>query len=138
MPFVGRQFRPLARKKCGTSSTGRTGWDGQVETRKLDAFVPEGTSGWELGCGADFKKKAEEDFKSRTKNSSGFDKSETTFIFVTPRKWQDKGKWCQAKRKLGIWKDVRVYDSATIEEWLKARWLWMYGWRETLDCDMVG
>ena len=37
--------------------TGRTGWDGQVETRKLDAFVPEGTSGWELGCGTTSRRK---------------------------------------------------------------------------------
>src|SRR5262249_20163158 len=47
------------------------------------------------------------------------DKRNTTFVFVTPRKWQKKGEAVKAKAKLGIWKDVRVYDSASLEEWLE-------------------
>lgn len=97
----------------------RPGWDGIVEAAEMDAFVPAGTSGWELGADEDPKGKAEADFKKRTKNSLGLDKKKTSFVFVTPRKWQQKSQWCQAKKKLGMWKDVRVYDSASLEEWLE-------------------
>jgi hypothetical protein len=64
------------------------------------------------------KAQAEENFKKRTKNSQGLEKKKTSFVFVTPRKWQKKAEWCREKLALGIWKDVRVYDSATLEEWL--------------------
>jgi transcriptional regulator with XRE-family HTH domain len=97
----------------------RPGWDGIVEAAGSDAFVPSGTSGWEMGVDDDPKAKAEADYKKRTQNSLGLDKSLTSFVFVTPRKWQEKEKWRQAKLKLGHWKEVRVYDSASLEEWLE-------------------
>jgi hypothetical protein len=49
----------------------------------------------------------------------GIEKAATTYIVVTARKWQTKSKWCDEKNKVGVWKDVRVYDSATLEEWLE-------------------
>ena len=99
--------------------TQRPGWDGIVEAGAGDDFVPEGTSGWEVGADKNPQKKAEEDFTKRTKDSLGLDKKKTTFVFVTPRKWQKKGEWCRAKTALGAWKEVRVYDSASLEEWLE-------------------
>lgn len=97
----------------------RPGWDGLVEAGDADLFVPAGTSGWEMGTDKNPKKKADQDFEERTKNPLGLEKKQTTFIFVTPRKWQTKAEWCRAKLALGVWKDVRVYDSATLEEWLE-------------------
>ena len=40
-------------------------------------------------------------------------------MFVTPRKWLRKAEWRRDKEELGAWKDVRVYDSASLEEWLE-------------------
>ena len=97
----------------------RTGWDGIVEAEETDEFVPAGTSRWEMGVDKDPRKKAEGDFGKRTKAAGGLDKKKTTFVFVTPRKWQDKEEWCRAKAALGLWKEVRVYDSASLEEWLE-------------------
>ncbi len=97
----------------------RPGWDGIAEAAAGDEFVPEGTSGWELGVDQNPQKKAEEDFDKRTKNPLGLDREKTTIVFVTPRKWQKKEEWRRAKKELGIWKEVRVYDSATVEEWLE-------------------
>jgi transcriptional regulator with XRE-family HTH domain len=97
----------------------RPGWDGIVEAAAESAFVPSGTSGWELGVDKDPRQKAEEDYRNRTKNSSGLDKSKTTFIFVTPRKWTKKSEWCQEKNDLRVWKEVRAYDSADLEDWLE-------------------
>ena len=81
--------------------------------------MPAGTSVWELGVEKNPQKKAEEDFDKRTKDPLGLDREKTTFVFVTLRKWQKKEEWRRAKQDLGIWKEVRVYDSATLEEWLE-------------------
>jgi len=97
----------------------RPGWDGIVEAGETDIYVPAGTSVWEMGVDQNPQKKAEEDLAKRTKNSLDLEKKETTFVFVTPRKWQEKAAWCRAKVALGLWKDIRVYDSATLEEWLE-------------------
>lgn len=98
----------------------RPGWDGIVETASnRNAFVPSGLSGWEMGVGPDPERKAEDDFRKRAKSPLGLDPSQTCFVFVTPRKWLKKAEWCDKKRKLGLWKDVRVYDSANLEEWLE-------------------
>lgn len=95
------------------------GYDGHVETAKGNAFVPLGISVWEMGAGGDPGRKAEEDFQKRTKASHGLDTSQISFVFVTPRKWLKKAEWCEKKQKLGRWKDVRVYDSTNLEEWLE-------------------
>ncbi len=97
----------------------RPGWDGIVETVSGNAFVPSGLSGWEMGVDRDSERKAEDDFRKRTKNPLGLDPSQTCFVFVTPRKWLKKAEWRDKKRKLGLWKDVRVYDSANLEAWLE-------------------
>ena len=97
----------------------RPGWDGIVEAEAESPFVPAGTSGWELGVAEDPRRKAEEEYRKRTKNAVGLEKSQTTFIFVTPRKWPQKRAWCQEKNKLRIWKEVRAFDSADLEQWLE-------------------
>jgi transcriptional regulator with XRE-family HTH domain len=97
----------------------RPGWDGILETTKGNAFAPEGTSGWEMGVDKDPREKAEQDLRKRSKNPAGLDPAKTTFIFVTPRKWDGKSEWCRKKNRLGVWKDVRFYDSADLEEWLE-------------------
>ncbi len=99
--------------------TQRPGWDGIAEAGQADAFVPAGTSGWELGVEKNPQKKAEEEFGKRAKAPLGLDSMQTTFVFVTPRKWQKKAEWRRSKEALGEWKGVRVYDSASLEEWLE-------------------
>jgi len=97
----------------------RKGWDGYLETTSENSFIPSGISCWEIGTGKDPNSKAEIDFKKRTESCSELNKKQIHFIFVTPRKWEKKREWCQNKKKLGIWKDVKVYDSANLEEWLE-------------------
>jgi transcriptional regulator with XRE-family HTH domain len=96
----------------------RPGWDGIVIANENDEHVPLGTSVWELSVDKDPKKKANADFAKRTKQTLGLDPSQTVFIYVTTRNWQKKDEWVSEKKLLAIWKDVRVYDSATLEEWL--------------------
>lgn len=97
----------------------RPGWDGIVEAGGQDAFVPAGTSGWEMGVDENPKAKARDDLKKRTKDPRGLDPRKTTFVFVTPRKCQWKGEWCRAQMESRTWREVRVYDSAALEEWLE-------------------
>ena len=105
----------VSRRRTGAAP----GWDGVVEATGTDEFVPAGVSRWEMGTDKDKAGKFEEDFAKRNKNARGMDKRKTTFVFVTPRKWQEKENAVEAKAKLRIWKDVRVYDSANLEEWLE-------------------
>jgi transcriptional regulator with XRE-family HTH domain len=97
----------------------RPGWDGLATTLGRDEFVPQGLSVWEMGVDKDPSRKANSDFMKRLKKAAGITKRKTTFIFVTPRKWQTKADWAKKKTVLNHWKEVRVYDSATLEEWLE-------------------
>lgn len=96
-----------------------SGWDGKLESREETEYIPKGLSGWELSTVKNVKEKAENDYQKRKENSLGFNPSETTFIFVTPRVWTEKDKWVNEKKREGFWKDVRVYDARDLEEWLE-------------------
>lgn len=99
----------------GGEGVGLTGYDGFVEASRTTPFVPEGLSVWEMGVGGDPGTKAQRDYKSRTDNPHGIDPAEHTFVFVTPRRWEDKKDWEQRKRAEGIWRDVRILDADDIE-----------------------
>lgn len=94
---------------------GLTGYDGFVEASRATPFVPEGSSVWEMGVGGDPGAKAQRDYRTRTDNPQEIDPAEHTFVFITPRRWEDKKDWEQRKRAEGIWRDVRVLDGDDIE-----------------------
>lgn len=100
------------------SSTYIGGWDGIVTCESDTAYVPQGVSLWELGTNLDIRGKANSDYEKRTGKPLGFDPVECVFIFITPRLWTKKDEWIEEKKAEGIWKDVRVYDSVNIEQWL--------------------
>lgn len=95
------------------------GWDGYVEACEATAWVPAGRSGWEFGTNGDIKKKADRDYKKSVKAIEQKAREETTFVFVTPRRWAGKAKWVKAAQAKGHWKDVRVYDAIDLEQWLE-------------------
>ena len=97
----------------------RPGWDGVVEAGSGTSFVPEGVSVWEMGVDQVPQTKANKDFDKRTADSLGLDRSRTTYVFVTPRKWTKKADWSRERAGVGGWKEVRAYDSASLEEWLE-------------------
>lgn len=74
----------------GGEGVGLTGYDGFVDASRATPFVPEGLSVWEMGVGGDPGAKAQRDYRSRTDNPQGIDPAEHTFVFVTPRRWEDK------------------------------------------------
>lgn len=94
------------------------GWDGVVTCEEETAFVTKGTSVWEFGTEVDNKGKADDDYDKRKADPLGHIHKDCVFIFVTPRFWKQKDKWITAKKAEGIWKDVKVYDSSYLEQWL--------------------
>jgi hypothetical protein len=110
------------------SATYIGGWDGTVICETETSYVPAGTSLWEFGTSSDPKGKADDDYNKRKQNPIGFIPSDSTYIFVTPRLWSKKEDWIAEKKAENHWKDVKVYDSVDLEQWLDnalsvSRWL---------------
>ncbi|MBK7243814.1 MAG: hypothetical protein IPH98_08140 [Saprospiraceae bacterium] len=95
------------------------GWDGILEVTEETVYLTAGTSLWEFGASKEPKGKADDDYAKRSDNPLGYDPSESTFIFVTPRLWKNAEDWVNEKKKDGIWKDIKVYNSEALEEWIE-------------------
>lgn len=101
------------------------GYDGRLSARGVEPYVADGESVWEFGVGTQYLDKANEDFQRRTNAPGDIVKSETTFVFVTPRTWAIAGRsiedWCREKKSQSDWKDVKVIDGVGLEDWLAQR-----------------
>ncbi|MGD0589526.1 MAG: hypothetical protein ABSA44_01845 [Bacteroidota bacterium] len=95
------------------------GWDGILEVTEQTEYLPLGISVWEFGSDKDIKGKADREYEKRSKNPLGFNPTECVFIFVTPRLWTKSDEWVKEKKKDGIWKDVKVINAETLDEWLE-------------------
>lgn len=99
-------------------STG--GWDGQVEVSDGTEHIPAGKSVWEFGTNKDIKGKADDEYNKRTTGPGDVTPDDTTFVFVTSRRWPfGKKRWSSEKRAEGVWKDVRVLDADDLEYMLE-------------------
>jgi hypothetical protein len=104
----------------GGDSVGSPGFDGVIQASVGNAWVSTGVSYWEMGCGADVIAKARSDFKTRCKSSPRDAAINSTFVFVTPRRWPAKQKWITEARRENHWSDIRAYDADDLEVWLEA------------------
>jgi hypothetical protein len=95
------------------------GWDGIVLTTTGNDYVPDGSSGWELSKRADIKTKADDDYQKRTVDPEHLDRAKTTYVFLTPRRWNQKEDWVAEKKAKAEWADVRAYDADDLEQWLE-------------------
>jgi len=103
----------------GNDDAERPGWDGYVEASEDSAWIPSGRSGWEFGVNENVKEKADNDYGKSVEAIDEADRRQIVFIFVTPRRWAGKKTWVKEKKAEGRWKDVRVYDSSDLEEWVE-------------------
>ncbi len=103
----------------GNDDAERPGWDGWVEAGAANSWVPEGRSGWEFGTNQDITSKANRDFDKRVKAIEGKASADTSFVFVTPRRWPGKTQWVAEKQTARRWKDVRAYDASDLEQWIE-------------------
>ncbi|MFN4281587.1 MAG: helix-turn-helix domain-containing protein [Alphaproteobacteria bacterium] len=96
------------------------GWDGITRASQASRYVPEGTSGWEIGTQRqDIASKASDDFKKRSMAPGEIKPLDATFIFVTPRHWAQREKWVADKRALNLWRDVQAYDATDLVHWIE-------------------
>ena len=102
------------------SSTDLSGWDGRLAVDTGNAWVPSGASAWELSVRKRPQQKADEDYEKRTKDPPGVDPSETTFVFVTLRRWQKKQDWLRKRRAEKRWRNVCAIDADDLAAWLDA------------------
>ena len=93
------------------------GWDGIVSCLDPIDLVPEGKSLWECGVSKDVQTKANSDMRKREADSLGHIKSESTFVFVTPREWSEAANWVSANQS--GWKKVVVYTAVELEAWIE-------------------
>lgn len=108
------------------------GFDGVLEAVGAPPFVPEGKSIWEFGVTEAAAGKASDDYEKRTNQVDEETRKETTFIFVSPRTWDNPKEklsdWVREKCDLGQWKSVDYLDRVMLEDWLgkcpavAARW----------------
>jgi addiction module HigA family antidote len=103
----------------GNDDAERPGWDGFVEAGEGTPWVPAGRSGWEFGTNDDPKAKADGDFDKSVKAFDKKEHAQTSFVFVTPRRWAGKVAWVATKKATGLWKDVHAYDASDLEQWLE-------------------
>lgn len=96
-----------------------SGWDGIVNANVANMFVPANVSVWEMGVNKDPKSKADDDYQKRSQNPLGLTPADTTFVFVTLRRWNGKETWIQARNAEGIWREVRAYDAEDLAQWLE-------------------
>lgn len=94
------------------------GWDGQVNSDSPIYNVSAGISLWEIGTNSDVTSKANSDYNKRTNDSLGYNTTEATFVFVTPRIWEKAKSWVKEKKSENKWKDIVVYTAIELEDWI--------------------
>lgn len=93
------------------------GWDGIVFSPEPIDMVPEGESLWECGVNKDIQTKANDDIIKRAAKPLGHKKSDSTFVFVTPREWTGADAWTAANQS--GWKKLVVYTAVELEVWIE-------------------
>ena len=99
-------------------SVAAPGWDGRTLLDSETPWIPKGLALWEMGCNSNPEVKASNDFKKRSAELSEAEKSETCFVFVSPRRWRNREKWLAQASKETVWRQVKVLDADDLEAWI--------------------
>ncbi len=114
------------------------GFDGELNVKESPIqYIPNGYSCWEIGTNKDSITKFKSDLQSSDKKfqNDHYDKSNSTFVFVTPRlatgKFLDKtcrDTWIQNEIKKCGWGDIKIIDADSLCDWLSiyptvAKWM---------------
>ena len=117
--LIGRVATVTALAMPGGDAVNSPGWDGEVMAETGNAWVPPGRSCWEMGRDSVPATKAAEDYRKRTAETPADARRNTTFVFVTPRRWNNKDAWRTDAEAKAEWRAVRVYDARDLENWLE-------------------
>lgn len=98
------------------------GFDGVLEATGVTPYVPDGKSIWEFGVNGGAATKATAEYTKRTGQVDEATRNETTFVFVSPRTWDNPTlklpEWVKEKQELCEWKSVEYIDGSMLEDWL--------------------
>lgn len=94
-------------------------WDGVLSSERGNAWVPLGSSRWEIGCDKNVRGKADREYLKRTNSTEADERLASTFVFVTPRRWTKKKAWVTEQLAKKGWANVRVVDADDLEQWLE-------------------
>ena len=94
------------------------GWDGLLNVKVGNTWVPNSASGWEMSRRKAIAQKAHSDYQKRTAKPLGQNPAKATFVFVTPRKWKEKEAWVRRHLALGQWANVRAWDADDLVAWI--------------------
>ncbi len=98
----------------------RPGIDGKTTIENSQCrWIPSGVAYWELGNVKNPRKKADSDYFKRTEEVPEELRRGITFVFATPKNWIEGGNWADSKRELKQWKDVKVIDVESLEQWIE-------------------
>ncbi|SDS21205.1 hypothetical protein SAMN04489860_1048 [Paraoerskovia marina] len=102
----------------GGSGTAVGGFDGVVTASEETAFVPAGTSVWELSVGGG-QRKANEDYEKRLVGPGEVSASDATYIEVLLDTWSKSRSWSVEKSAERRWRKVEGYNLDRIDAWLE-------------------
>jgi hypothetical protein len=60
--------------------------------------------------------KANRDYGKRTRRTLTEVRTNSTFVFVSARRWSQKARWLERKRGADEWVEVRAYDADDLEQ----------------------
>lgn len=115
--LIGATVKPDQLRFPSGDAISMPGFDGMlVVSGEGHQYVPKGISVWESGTEKKPLGKADRDYDKRT---AKFADAQTTFVFVTSRKWSSKEKWLKERREEGKWKDVVALDAVELQDWIE-------------------
>ena len=105
-------------------SVQRPGFDGVVDCSDGNAWVPKGRSVWELSTEDGVRGKATRDFDKRTihkeTSTSKPEQERSVYVYLTPRRFNQKKEWAAEQSNRGHWREVRAYDADDLEQWTES------------------
>jgi hypothetical protein len=100
------------------------GFDGRLDAVGATPYVPSGLSIWEFGVSASPATKFKTDYAKRIKEIPAAERKTLTFVFATPRTWDNPTEklpdWLKAQREKNDFADVKYYDGVQLEDWLQS------------------
>ena len=115
---LGAVSLPESLEMPSGSSVRMPGWDGLLSVSEGNPWIPVGVSAWEFSCEKNPKQKADRDYGKRKENPQGEIASETTFVFVTTRRFRRKRAWMNERQQEGHWANVCALDADDLIAWL--------------------
>lgn len=113
----------------GAVTTG--GFDGYLRATGATAFVPAGTSVWELSTRKTRPtEKADEDYEKRLQTPDFSPIADATYIQVIARPWKDANTWAARRSAEKRWRLVRGHNVDWLTTWLEqapATRMWLLG-----------